>query len=122
MANENDAKTLNRDAILNAADIKYEPVDTPEWGGITRVRMLTAKDRSALEYWCYKNMDSEKVIELHARVCIACIVDEDGKLIFTEEDISAIMGKNGSVLKRVGEAAMKLNKMSSEDVEKEVKN
>jgi hypothetical protein len=122
MADENDAKTLNRDAILNAADIKYEDVDTPEWGGITRVRMLTAKDKSALEYWSYKNIDSEKVIELYPRVCIACIVDENGNRIFQDDDLESLMQKNGTVLGRVADVAMKLNKMSPDDVEEAAKN
>jgi hypothetical protein len=122
MANEKDAKTLNREAILNAADIKYEDVDTPEWGGITRVRMLTAKDRSAFEYWCYKNTDSEKVTEMYPRICVACIVDESGNRIFQDDDIEVLMQKNGTILRRVAEAAMKLNKLSSEDVEEAAKN
>ena len=122
MTDERETKTLGRDSILNAADIKYEDVDTPEWGGITRVRMLTALDRSGLEFWCYKNMNSEKVIELHPRVCIACIVDESGNRIFQDDDLEALMQKNGTVLRRVAEAAMKLNKLTADDVEEAVKN
>lgn len=122
MANERETKVLGRDAILNAADIKYEDVDTPEWGGVTRVRMLTAKDRSELEQWCYKNMDTDNVIELHARVCIACMVDENGNRIFEAGDITALLEKNGTVLKRVGETAMRLNGLTKEDSEEAIKN
>lgn len=122
MTDERETKTLGRDSILNAADIKYDDVDTPEWGGVTRVRMLTAADRSAFEYWCYKNMNTEQVIELHPRVCIACIVDEDGNRIFQDDDLGVLMQKNGTVLRRVAEAAMKLNKLSADDEEEAVKN
>lgn len=110
---------LSRDQILQANDITHVDVDVPEWGGVVRVRMLTGIEREAFEN--YFTAPGKKV-DLRARLCSTCLVDENGARLFADADIPALAAKSGAALDRVYEAIKRLNKLSKEDVEDLEKN
>lgn len=117
-------KLLSRADILRANDLPTREVEVPEWGGTVRVRTMTAKDRDAFDSAILEaHQDGRSAPEnVRARYAAACIIDDKGKPIFTEEDIAALGAKSGAALSRVYEAISDLNKLSPADVEATAKN
>ena len=113
---------LTRDAILGASDLKTEDVMVPEWGGVVRVRMMTARDRDSYES-SFLSVQNGKVVQnmdgirlARARLLALTVVGEDGKPLFTESDVEALAGKSAAAVQRVFEVAQRLNKVSDDDV------
>ena len=109
---------LTRDAILAAEDLKSERVDVPEWGGHVLVRQMTAGDRDKFDIFIYE----QKGASVRAWLVGMCVVDGDGKRMFTDADLEGLAGKNGEAMDRVFQAARKLNKLLTVDIEDAEKN
>jgi enoyl reductase-like protein len=115
---------LSRDEILGADDHKYEDVDVPEWGGAVRVRSMTASVRDRIEesFLDKKRGSMGALDNMRAKVVAASVVDEHGKLLFTEADVKALGRKSSAPVNRVFSAAQRVSRMSDKDVEETVKN
>ncbi len=121
---------LDRSAILGADDLGSEIVQVPEWNnGHVRVRGLTAAERDAYEQSLMeatrtgkRTKITPKLQNAKARMAVLCIVDADGKRMFTDEDAAALGEKSASALNRIVEAIQKLSGMSDEDLEELEKN
>ena len=111
---------LGRDAILGAPDLATYDVDVPEWGGVVRVRMLTARERDAFEASCMKTKrdgSSEfNPVNVRAKLVALCLVDAQGQRLFGEDDISALGRKSAKALSRIFTEASKLNGLTADDV------
>ena len=111
---------LSRDDILKADDLKTEDVDVPEWGGVVRIRGLTGTQRDAFEASVVKMNGTNKqynLTNLRARFVALCVVDADGKRLFSDQDVKQLGEKSATALERVWTAARKLSGMSEDDVE-----
>lgn len=114
---------LSRDAILGAQDLKTEDVPVPEWGGTVRVRCLTAAERDAYEAsfvtlgkgGVQRNADALQTVR--ARMVALTVVGEDGRRLFTEQDVQALAAKSAAAIDRLFQAAQRLNKVSDADIE-----
>ena len=120
---------LNREAILNADDLKTETVNCPEWGGSVIVRGLTAGERDKWEASLYsteKRGGSFEVVahkeNIRAKFIAASVVDEKGKLLFSAGDIEALSRKSAAPMDRLFAAAQRLSGMTDADVEELEKN
>lgn len=112
--------TLNRETILAVKyDLPRKEVEVPEWGGSVFVRTLTSAERDAYEAWCLKK-NGGKLARSVFIVWTCC--DETGKPIFTTADLPSLNQVPSYVLERVFDAAMKINKITAEDVEALEKN
>lgn len=85
-------KTLTKDQIVAAVDIKTELVDVPEWGGAVAVRGLTGLERDAFEQTMVRVDEAGKrqpdLSNMRAKLCAACIVDgETGDRLFTDQSM-----------------------------------
>ncbi len=111
---------LNREAILGADDSEFDDVDMPEWGGTVRIKSITGTARDAFEASLRegkgKNADVN-LRNLRARLISLCAVDEDGKRLFTKEDVGRLGAKNAKPLDRLFDACKNMIGMSEEDVE-----
>lgn len=107
------SKLLTADQILKVDDLSSEVVPVPEWGGEVRVIELTGEQRDAFG----ELISKQGKANAHARLAAMTIVDEEGKRVFTDKQISALGAKSGVALKRVSDTALKLSKMLDEDVE-----
>jgi hypothetical protein len=115
---------LNRDAILAAEDKKYEDVPVPEWGGTVRVAGMTGGDRNAYQASMVVLGPNGSVQRLNmadqlAKLLSRSIVDESGERLFSDKDLKALSAKNGAVLDRLGDVAMRLSGLRKEDMEAE---
>lgn len=113
-------KLLTRDAILGASDIKTEDVKVPEWGGVVRVRGLTAGERDAFEA-SMVSIRGQRVdpnfLNVRARLVMASVVNEDGQQMFTQSDIKKLSEKSASAMDRIYDVAQRLSGLSAEDIQ-----
>lgn len=103
--------SLGKDDILGAQDRPTERVHVPEWNGEVLVRTLSGSERDAFEVVAQKGKD------VRASLCAACIVDESGERIFSNDDVKALGAKSSVALDRIFWVALRLNKVSESDVE-----
>jgi hypothetical protein len=54
-----------------------------------------------------------------AKLLSRSIVDESGERLFSDKDLKALSAKNGAVLDRLGDVAMRLSGLRKEDMEAE---
>lgn len=95
---------LSRDQILDASDLETKEVEVPEWGGTVLVKALSGRDRDAYEASLMKIRGKEQIPDLHnmrAKLVARAIVDEEGKRLFTDQDINALGLKSAAALDRV---------------------
>lgn len=102
---------LNKDQILAADDLPRENVNVDEWGGEVVVRALTASEEKEIF------SKSKAGDEMGAQVYIVakCIIDDDGKPLFSKSDVNRLAGKNGAVVRRLAQAALRLSGMEVDE-------
>ena len=128
---------LSRSDILAAADLKFEDVDVPEWGGTVRIRELTGTQRDQIEAAMVTvkmepddkgkskptpEFDKSAMETFRARIASYSIVDEENKRVFTDADIFALGEKGSAALQRVYDVALGISGFSESDVEELVGN
>lgn len=115
-----------RDAILGAADLPVEVVETPEWApfGVpeVRVRGLTAAERDAYEQSLVDRDPKTGRIQMRrnlpnvrASFVVRVIVDENGERVFTDADAEALGKRSGAVIDRLWDKARALSGMATEE-------
>lgn len=112
---------LGRGDILAADDTKYELVKCPEWGGDVRIRSISGTQRDAYEQSLMQQNGSDRKMNLRnarAKLVVLCAVDEDGRNLFSAEDVNGLGRKNAAALDRLFDACRKLAGMSESDVER----
>jgi len=109
---------LDRESILAAADLPVAPVDVPEWGEgeVVYVRSLSAFEAEE------KLRDAGKRANFHAWFAALLTCDAAGNRLFSDADAAALGGKSIAVLRRIGDAAQKLNGMTKAEQETAEKN
>ncbi len=113
-------KALTRDAILSADDLKTESVKVPEWGGTVIVRELTGAERDTWEASVVKTNGTKVKIDSHnmrAKLAALCIVDDDGRRLFTEKDVVKLGDKSAAALDRVTDVARRLSRIGEDELE-----
>lgn len=118
---------LSRDQILKASDLKTETVKVPEWhkNGEVIVGTMTGTARDEFETSLFnkKGKDTEtNLINMRSKLLVMCIVDKDGKRLFTEHDINRLGAKSAKPLDRLFTIAQRLNGIGAEDVDDLIKN
>lgn len=114
---------LSADEILDADDLKPEPVEVPEWGGTVLVRGMSGTERDLFEAAMLNSkmngVDKDKAMERYrARLAAACMVDAEGKRLFQGDAVVKRLGtKNAQALTRVVEVASRLSGLTDADVE-----
>lgn len=111
---------LNRDQILEVADLKTETVSVPEWGGEVIVASMTGEARDVWEQSLVvaEGGKSRANLEnIRARLVVATVVDENGNRLFTDKDVAILGRKSSAALERVCKVAQRLNGLTATDVE-----
>ena len=114
---------LTKDQILSADDLKTKDVVVPQWGGTVRLRTMTASERDRFENMVFVGKDkNERMADIRATLLSLCIVDEKNNLVFSEKDIKALGGKSAAAVDLLFSEAQKLNAVTDQDIEDQVKN
>jgi hypothetical protein len=108
--------------ILDCDDTTIEPIDLPEWGVKAFIRTMTGTDRDSWEMYASKQLDKVNGVNIRGKLACICLCDEKGKRLFGDGQAEALSKKNSKALNRVYEAALKLNKLSDEDIKELEKN
>jgi hypothetical protein len=119
------AKLLGRAEILGKKDRTHQDVKVNEWGGLVRVQSLTGTERDQWEEACQEQRGKDKVFstkQLREKLLSFCLVDAEGKKLFSEGDIALLADKNAAALTRLFDVARKLNGIGAQDVEELTKN
>src|SRR3954454_2789404 len=107
---------LTRAAIL-AADLQFEDVPVPEWGGTVRVWALSGLRRA--RYLAAQFDDAGKLRDADRSDAVLAsfsIGDETGEPLFTVEDVEALADKSAAAIARVTEVAQRLSGFRKADV------
>lgn len=110
---------LTRDEILRAKDITTERMDVPEWGGEVIVIGLTGRERDDFEASITRKKGKKTDVNytnMRARLVSLSLVDEEGRRMFSPEDISTLGQKSAAALDRIFDVARRLSGLSTEDV------
>lgn len=113
---------LTRDDILKSKDLETVKVHVPAWGGDVLVSVMSGYDRDNFEASLIGKHGGTNMVNIRAKLVAATIVDEKGKLLFSEKDVVALGKKSAAALSVVFDAAQKINKISDDDVEELAKN
>ena len=110
---------LNKQQILAVQDKKFQDVDVPEWGGTVRLATLTASQRDRYEtMFTLARNDPNSAISIRALLVAACVVDDEGNPIFTQEDVAELSEKSASALTKLFTVALDLNVLTKAAAEK----
>lgn len=115
-------KTLTREKILQASDIKTEKVNVPQWEGAVNVRTMTGTERDIFEQALLDSREKNTIANIRARLCALVVVDDEGKHLFTEEDITELGKKSSAALDIIFTVAQRMNGISKGDIKELEKN
>lgn len=115
---------LNKEEILSAQDHRVELLKVPEWKGEVYIRVISGFERDALEASIRnpRTGQSTNLDDFRSKFAALVISDENGTRLFNDGDIVKLGEKSSTALDSILEAGMKLNKVTSDDVEDMVKN
>jgi hypothetical protein len=115
---------LTREAIIGATDIETIDVPVPEWGGVIRLRAMTALERENYEMMLGQTRERNGGLLNNVRASLVawCAIDGDGRKLFKADDISTLGTKSSAALVRVFDAARRLNAMTPDEVDDTKKN
>ncbi len=102
---------ITRESFLAGHVCRPERVESGD--GQAWVRPMTAGEKDRWETVHLKAPDHN----FRARLVAACLCDETGRLIFTEDDIPALAELASHVLDPFCQAAARVNKMGPEETE-----
>lgn len=112
---------LNKEAILNVKDTHQEVVHVEEWGGHVCIRAMSGAERDDFRA-AIEGKDTSLVGQFEAPLLALTLVDEEGKRLFSIDDVEALRAKSAKVLDKLTQIAMRVNGMTEEAQEEAAKN
>lgn len=108
---------LKREDVLTSHDVKTKDVEVAEWGGSVRVRQMTLAERGE-----FARRGADGVATTGAWLLATLCVDENGKRMFTDDDVEGLMRRNHRAIDRVVDAILEVNGLDQKKVDDAVKN
>lgn len=109
---------LSKEDILKVDDMRYHCITIPEWGGDIRLKTMSLADQLAYEEVRKDSKTEDIIIQLVKTSC----VDENGKQLFSDEEVKQLNIKSAEVICRIFQKCLDINAVESEKVEKQAKN
>jgi len=100
----------------------------PEWGGDAIVWQMPENRRSEFDAWNKELAEdqsktlAQRIALFNGRLVADTVGDEQGALVFTHDDIPALLEKSSEVVRRLSAAAFEVNRMGRQAEEDAVKN
>lgn len=121
---------INRADLLQKiqeARLQMSSVEVKEWKSTIHVREMSAEEKDDFEtkivtYDADGNRTIYKDLNYRAMLVRCTVCDEDGNLLFTDDDVPMLAKQSARVLDKIITKASKLNKMSEEDKKELTKN
>lgn len=105
------------DDILAADQAQTLKVNVPEWKCDVYIRSLPLGDLQAWELACLRSK-GDGVDDYRTRYLAKCLVDADGKELFTSEQLKRISGTVGARLFKIAQKHNELDDKEIEDIGK----
>lgn len=86
----------------------------PEWGGDVRIQVMGGKDLIDYEAGA---KDEDSLASRCARILAYTLVDEQGRRLFSEEQVANLFEMEGKVIVRLGMRATEINRLRVADME-----
>lgn len=102
---------MNKDQILNAADVTIVPVEIPEWGGTCHVRSLDGIGRAQFAALCVGKAGDPANARYMERLLVCTLCDEGGARLFdgTEEEVLALSLRSAGAITKLWNVTSPLN-------------
>lgn len=115
-------KSINK-SVLTKADFfnlktKVVPLEVEDLGTVY-IKSMTASEREGLEKKMQTELDNNGI---RATVFIYSVCEEDGSLVFSNEDLEQVKGLPSNIVSAVFDKSNELNSLVPESVEEEAKN
>ena len=110
---------LSKEQILAVQDLRQEDVHVPEWGGSVRVRTLSGKERADFERSVLVIRGDKYTVNpklMREKLVAASVIGDDGKRLFSEEDVAALSLKSSSAIEKVFRVAQRLSGIGEGDI------
>ena len=114
-----------RDQILKNANLPSEATKVPEWNGVTvTVRGMTGVQRAEIAELINLGSGSatKKSLDAQLKAIMSCVVDDEGKPIFTEADKNFLAEQSSQLIDRLAEIAFRLSGLNKGAKETAAKN
>ena len=108
---------IDRESILAADDLPREQVHVPEWGGHVFVKTMRGFERDAWEVSLQDETGKPSNKNVRAKLAVATVVDEDGRLVFEPGDADELGNKSCAALDRIFTVSARLNGITDRDLE-----
>lgn len=126
MSDNEKKKLMGKEEILGVNDLEYRKIKV--WGGTIRLRSWTGKERDRFEtVVSSQSKGSGTNIKLDTRNIRALalsmsIVDGEGNLIFSKDDLDALNKKSSKEMIKLFDIIQEMNGLGDEDIEELRKN
>jgi len=106
-----------KDGIAAAHDWEVCEYDVPEWGGVIRLRSLSALERLQLvKQFRDETAQNDNAFMFYATLITMSQVDEHGNQFWRlDNDTATLQSRNWNVLERVARKIMQINGMGNEE-------
>ena len=106
---------LDKSGLLAA--MAAQTVDVPLPSGLVRIRSITAADRIMLGQKAQGADGKLDTVQYSGALVAACVVDEAGQRLFTDDEIGQIMAGSAAVFEQLYDAAQTINGMGAKGQE-----
>ena len=110
---------LSKKKFLESNEYEYKDVYIKQLDGEIRVRALSIKDQLAFEETATGNDDQS---ELMFQLILKCCIDEDGELMFKEEDVNNLKEKSADIIVTLFKSILSINNINQEEIDNIAKN
>jgi hypothetical protein len=120
-------KLLSKAEILGKDRKKFIDVPVKEWEGSVRLQELSASDRDMWESESFNVAPDGSTAKFNpkharARLIVRCLVDEQGKRLFTDDEVAAVGSLSASTIQKLFNKARTLNAITDDDIKELEKN
>lgn len=107
--------------ILDSDDIKYEPLEIPEWGGKVLLKSLSGEERDKVERMA-RQFSAGEIPGYSAEIAAMTVCDGNKKLLFTNAELPRLRKKSGAILRKIFDAVAKQNLLTPDAIQDAAKN
>ena len=116
----------SREALLKLCKRRYSTVEIPERDISIRIQSLSEAEKSQYETCLIakngRGIMRERLQDDTRRLIALCVVDEEGKRIFSDSDLSAIANLDSYISSRIYDACQEHCGFNKGDIDETVKN
>lgn len=114
------SKYASKQQIFAINDMMYEDLFVPQWNTTVRLRSLTGFERDTFEQSLIDQRGKRNKLDMRnarAKLVALCVVDQDGKRLFDDNEIGILGTKNAAALDTIYERASAMCGLSDDDME-----